>query len=162
MFELIMLVGFIGAVAVKINSSPIKEEVTLKPFNEYITEGCAQATGIMFPCIKQPVNAVLITVDGTKHFGANWMSNYDVSVCPRVTAGCPSLTGYELCSDVCNQEFHAEPAAIDACINAGADPQGSIVYLTGHTVCCQPCQDTMKAAGVKKAICIDNGKEYIF
>jgi cytidine deaminase len=161
MFELIMLGGFVGAVAKMFK--PEQEEVTLKPFNEFIIEGCdVAAAGSMIPCIKQPVNAVLITVAGTKHFGANWMTNQDISVCPRVTLNCVSGEGYEHCIDTCNQEFHAEPAAIDACINAGADTVGSVVYLTGHTRCCQPCQDSMKAAGVRKAICIDNGKEYTF
>jgi len=75
---------------------------------------------------------------------------------------CASGTGYELCLDTCNQEFHAEVAAIDACINAGESVIGSTVYVVGHTYCCDNCIAVMTSNGVKTAIVIDSGKRYDF
>ena len=114
------------------------------------------------PCIKQSVYAMLVTVEGVEFFGANWMSNGEVTVCPRVERNCPSGTGYELCSEVCNQEFHAERAAIDACIGAGHSPAGSVVYVVGHTYCCDGCIEAMTLNGVASAIVLDSGKVYHF
>lgn len=130
---------------------------------EYIIARCDETAGPdLKPCIKQSVYAMLITVDGREFFGANWMSNGEVTVCPRVTLNCVSGTGYELCSDVCNQEFHAEVAAIDACINAGFDTAGSTVYVVGHTYCCDNCIAVMTSNDVAMAIVIDSGKCYNF
>jgi deoxycytidylate deaminase len=112
------------------------------------------------PCIKQEVRAMLVTVEGLCFFGANWMSNGDVTVCPRVTAGSPSGFGYELCVEVCNQLFHAERSAIDACINGGFSPVGGTMYVIGHTYCCKDCRAAMKANGIIRALVIDSGKEY--
>ena len=128
-----------------------------------IIASCNEAAGpSLRPCIKQSVYAMLVTVDGKEFFGANWMSNGEVTVCPRVELNCPSGTGYELCSDVCNQEFHAERAAIDACINAGAETAGSTVYVVGHTYCCDGCIGAMTSNGVAHAIVLDSGREYHF
>jgi len=130
---------------------------------DYIIARCDETAGPdLKPCIKQSVYAMLLTVDGREFFGANWMSNGEVTVCPRVTLNCASGTGYELCSDVCNQDFHAEVAAIDACINAGVSPAESTVYVVGHTYCCDNCIETMTLNGVAAAIIIDSGKTYNF
>ena len=112
------------------------------------------------PCIKQEVRAMLVTKEGLCFFGANWMTNGDVSVCPRVTNNSPSGQGYELCKEICNQQFHAERAALDHCFNNGYSAEGGTMYVIGHTYCCVDCRAAMKAAGVIKAIVIDSGKEY--
>lgn len=112
------------------------------------------------PCIKQEVSAMLVTTDGMCFFGANWMTNGDVSVCPRVTNDCDTGTGYELCKEVCNQQFHAERAALDACANYGYSAAGGTIYVIGHTYCCADCRAAMKAAGVARAYVIDSNKEY--
>ena len=113
-----------------------------------------------WPCIKQEVRAMLVTPEGLCFFGANWMSNGDVTICPRVTEGCASGFGYDLCVSVCNQLFHAERSAIDACINAGFSPVGGTMFVIGHTYCCSGCRAAMKEAGIIRALVIDSGKEY--
>lgn len=124
---------------------------------------CNEAAGPdLKPCIKQSVYAMLVTAEGVEFFGANWMTNGEVTVCPRVTENCASGTGYELCADICNQDFHAEVAAIDACINAGHSTVGSTVYVVGHTYCCDNCIGTMTSNGVVSAVVLDSGKVYHF
>ena len=114
------------------------------------------------PCIKQSVYAMLVTAEGKEYFGANWMSEGDFSVCPRVTAGSKSGEDYHFCKDICNQLFHAERSAMFACENAGDSTIGATVYVVGHTYCCQYCIAAMMHAFVKKAFVVDSGKEYIF
>ena len=124
---------------------------------------CNEAAGpTLIPCVKQSVYAMLVTVDGHEYFGANWMTNLDVSVCPRVLANSPSGKDYHFCSDICNQSFHGERAAIDACILNGDNPEGSVVYVVGHTYCCDGCISAMENAGVKQAVVLDSGKVYNF
>lgn len=114
------------------------------------------------PCIKQSVYAMLVTEDGHEFFGANWMTNGEVTVCPRVERNSKSGEDYHFCSDICNQSFHGERAAIDACINAGISPEGSVVYVVGHTYCCDGCLAAMRANKVASAIVVDSGKVYNF
>lgn len=125
----------------------------------YIIAGCNAVSGDLVPCVKQPVYALIVATNGTHHFGSNWMTNQDVTVCPRVELNCVSGQGYHLCKEVCNQDFHAERFAIQLCTS---DTAGATLYLTGHTYCCDDCIAAMKAAGIAKAIVIDSGKEYIF
>jgi cytidine deaminase len=128
-----------------------------------IIAACNEVAGPdLKPCVKQSVYAVLVTVDGMEFFGANWMTNGDVSVCPRVLANSKSGEDYHFCIDVCNQTFHGERAAIDACINAGYSTVGSVVYVIGHTYCCDGCIAAMQANGVAKAVVVDSGKVYNF
>lgn len=129
---------------------------------EYIINNCNAIAAGMIPCIKQSVYAMLVTVDGREFFGANWMTNAGLTVCPRVTLKCVTGEGYHHCTETCNQEFHAEPAAINACINAGYSVEGATVYVVGHTVCCDNCQATMAKEGVKDALVLDSGKHYFF
>lgn len=130
---------------------------------DYITLGCLEAAGAFLrPCIKQSVYAMLVTLAGEEFFGANWMTNCEVTVCPRVEANSKSGEDYHFCSDICNQDFHGERAAIDACIDSGADPRGATVYVVGHTYCCDGCIAAMQANGVKQAIVLDSNKVYDF
>lgn len=129
----------------------------------WIVTKCNEVAGSeLVPCIKQSVYAMLVTVSGVEFFGANWMTNGSVTVCPRVEQNCPSGQGYHLCSEVCNQEFHAEVAAIDACINAGYNPAGATVYVVGHTYCCDNCIAAMVDNGVARAFVIDSRRAYDF
>lgn len=133
------------------------------PEASYIVANCNETAGpTLKPCIKQSVYAMLVTADGREFFGANWMTNGDVTICPRVERNCASGTGYELCQTVCNQEFHAERFALDACINEHCDPEGSTVWVTGHTYCCDGCITAMQNAGVARAVVLDSGKVYQF
>ena len=126
---------------------------------QYIIDGCNAVAGDLVPCVKQPVYALIITTDGKEHFGSNWMTNSNVTVCPRVELNCPSGQGYELCKEVCNQDFHAERFAISLCTS---DTTDATLYLTGHTYCCDDCIAAMKAAGIKTAVVLDSGKVYNF
>lgn len=124
---------------------------------------CNEVAGpTLKPCIKQSVYALLVTVDGEEFYGANWMSAMDVTICPRVEANSKSGEDYHFCTSICNQEFHAERSAIDACIDAGNTPSGSVVYVVGHTYCCDGCIAAMQDAGVKQAMVLDSGKVYNF
>lgn len=114
------------------------------------------------PCIKQEVFAMVVTSEGKEYFGANWVSNDDLTVCPRITANSPSGKDYHFCSDICNQLFHAECFAMQACEAAGDSLVGAKAYVAGHTYCCQYCIAAMMHAGVKGAYVVDSSKEYIF
>jgi deoxycytidylate deaminase len=129
-----------------------------------IIVGCNEAAASeLIPCIKQSVYAMLVTASGREFFGSNWMSTTSgATVCPRVTEGCPSGQGYELCQTVCNQEFHAEVAALRACVEAGETTEGAVIYLTGHTYCCDNCIVEMTKAGIYQCIVLDSGKVYSF
>ena len=128
-----------------------------------IVAACNEVAGLtMKPCIKQRVYAMLVTVDGEEFFGANWMSAMDVEICPRVEANSVSGQDYHFCTDICNQEFHAEASAIIACYKAESSPVGAVVYVVGHTYCCDGCIAAMQAAGVTSAVVLDSGKVYNF
>lgn len=114
------------------------------------------------PCIKQEVFAMLVTSEGKEYFGANWMTNDELSVCPRVTANSKSGEDYHFCVDICNQLFHAERFAMQACEAYNDSLVGATVYVTGHTYCCKYCIAAMAHAGVRRAVVIDSGMEYYF
>lgn len=128
--------------------------------SEYIKTNCNDKAGTLYPCLKQQVYALLVTKEGNEFFGANWMLNNTVTVCPRVTEGCATGTGYHLCEEVCGQgpDYHAERQAINACLEAGQDTTGAVVYLTGHTYCCTTCTAAMKTAGVKTVYLVDTNE----
>jgi deoxycytidylate deaminase len=129
----------------------------------YIKQMCNTIAGsTLQPCIKQSVYAMLVIGDGLCFFGANWMTNGELTVCPRVTAGSVSGADYHFCKDICNQEFHAEVAAIQACIAFGYYPLGGHLTLVGHTYCCDACLAAMQAAGIEHVTVLDNGLEYFF
>lgn len=130
-------------------------------FANYIKETTTLLAGTSLkPCVKQPVYAMIVTLQGQELYGANWMSNEEVTVCPRVELGCKTGEGYELCKDTCNQSFHAEVSAIRGAELEGYNLLGATLYLTGHTYCCDNCIAEMKRAGLSHAICLDSGKYY--
>lgn len=98
------------------------------------------------PCVKQTVRATVVTPDGRRFVGTNYVNNPQ-DVCPR--ASMPTGQGYELCKSVCDQPAHAE---VNACNAAGADARGSVLYLEGHYYACDPCAAHAKAAGVVEII----------
>lgn len=111
------------------------------------------------PCIKQPVHAMLKTRDGQEFFGSNEMKSCPGETCPRDDLGMVSGEGYCLCKSECSQDFHAEHEACERATAAGADTEGSVMYLTGHHYCCGNCINEMKKVGVSKVIYLDIGKE---
>lgn len=110
---------------------------------------------VLRPCVKQSVKALIVTPDGQEVFGSNAINN-DVEVCPRVTEGCKTGEGYELCKSVCDQNEHAEVTAIQNAQKAGVNIVGATLYLTGHTYFCDNCTNNMRKAGISKAVCYDS------
>lgn len=113
------------------------------------------------PCVKQTVKAVIVTADNQKVFGSNAINN-DIAECPRVERNMPTGEGYHLCKDVCNQNEHAEVTALQNARKAGIDVKGGTVYITGHTYFCDNCQNEMRKAGIKEAICLDSDVKHLF
>lgn len=112
----------------------------------------------LYECAKQNVVAVLVTTTGRVFVGYNGIDK-DVKECPR--NGCASGTSYELCKSVCAQSFHAETAV---CEIAGKEhTKDSIIYLYGHTYCCDNCIMVMREYGVDRVVfpLLDNKTLYI-
>lgn len=96
-------------------------------------------------CAKQIVIAII--VKGNQFwFGYNECNNPQLK-CPR--KGLPTGQGYELCKSVCGQESHAEIQAIK---HAGKNASGGVMYLIGHTYCCDDCLKEIKSALIKDVI----------
>lgn len=95
-----------------------------------------------YPCAKQVVKATIVTSDGRRFTGTNFILN-EQATCPRGTL--PSGEGYHLCREVCAQPGHAEVNALAA---AGDAAWGSVLYLEGHTRVCDDCMEKCYRAGV--------------
>ena len=92
------------------------------------------------PCLKQKTRCVIVTLKGV-YEATNSCHVGDAEVCPRVTAGCPTGEGYELCGP----PKHAEAEA------AALVPEGNIggiAHLFGHNWLCGPCQWALQKAGI--------------
>lgn len=95
----------------------------------------------MTNCLKQRVTCTIVRNDGRRYVGVNQCAVDGLSECPRVTAGCATGEGYELCGSV-----HAEVAAAKLAEESKDVP--GIAYLEGHTWFCGPCQHALTAVGV--------------
>lgn len=95
-------------------------------------------------CKKQTVVAIIMKDGQLISIGTNEI-NADIVECPR--KGMKTGEGYELCKTICKQKYHAE---VDACLKAGDRANGAILYLIGHTYCCDNCNEIMKNHGIKK------------
>jgi deoxycytidylate deaminase len=119
-----------------------------------ITQQARQNSKGFYSCVKQPVQAMIVTSDKTtKIYGMNKIIN-PITTCPRVEQDMKTGEGYHLCHEVCNQQAHAE---VDAIMNAkkqNIDIHGSTLYLAGHTYCCDNCLEQMYKSGVKKVFVI--------
>ena len=96
-------------------------------------------------CAKQETIAI-IENHGRYWIGSNWCNNSQ-DICPR--SNMKTGEGYELCRSICNQDYHAE---VDACIKAGTNAKGGILYLLGHTYCCDNCKEIMNNFGIREVI----------
>ena len=105
-----------------------------------------------FPCVKQSVEAMLVLKDGTKIYGSN-VQEINKSVCPRVRDG---VSDYKLCDSECMQVNHAERDAIMKAIKWGYDTTDSVMYLTGHWICCDECRIVMSKNGIREAILVND------
>lgn len=95
----------------------------------------------MKPCLKQRTHCIIIRADGRRYEATNECAVDGIAICPRVTAGCETGTGYELCGST-HAEANAAKLAADS-----ADVPGE-AFLSGHTWMCKPCQDALRAVNV--------------
>jgi cytidine deaminase len=162
MFELSMLVGF-GLLPIVHCVTKVRKEnrvnTSVPVTAEHIKINCNLRANNLYPCLKQQVYACLETTEGERFYGANWMLNNTVVECPRLKF--ESGTRYDLCESECGQgtDYHAERQAINACLEAGADTEGAVMYLTGHTYCCDDCTYAMLDAKVSRVVLLDTDKE---
>lgn len=96
----------------------------------------------MTPCLKQLTTCIIVRQSGKRYEATNLCDVDGVEICPRVTAGCETGTGYELCGST-----HAE-ANVAAMAEESKDEVGE-AYLYGHTWICKPCQDALTAVNVR-------------
>lgn len=95
----------------------------------------------MRPCLKQETRCVIVRQDGRRYEATNACDVAGLTECPRVAAGCPTGTGYELCGST-----HAEANA--ARLAAESRDVPGTAYLTGHTWFCKDCQDLLRLMNV--------------
>jgi hypothetical protein len=93
------------------------------------------------PCLKKQTRCVIIRADGRRYEAINECAVDGLTVCPRVTAGCQTGTGYELCGST-----HAE-ANVAKLARESMDLAGE-AYLIGHTWICKECQDALRSVNV--------------
>jgi len=98
------------------------------------------------PCVKRPVKATVIALDGTRYEGTNYCMTPQ-KVCPRQDM--PTGVGYELCASVCDQKGHAE---VNALQYAGKDAFCATMFVEGHTYACNPCLEAANKVGVAYVI----------
>ena len=108
-------------------------------------------------CVKQSVHSMLVLTNGTKIYGKNSQQT-KVTECPRVTLG---ISDYTPCDDICHQQTHAERDALWKAQSLGYDTKDSVMFLTGHWVCCDECRQAMKTYGVKECYLINSGDKII-
>lgn len=116
------------------------------------------------PCLKQSVVALIVSQSNKESFGSNHI-NTEISVCPRVEKGCKTGEGYEMCKNICFQNFHAEVDAIEVAKKNNIDLKNATLYLYNHTYCCDNCISKMKESGITRCIVLDDSsviREYLF
>lgn len=100
-------------------------------------------------CIKQSVFCFLLDkANNIISLGSNWCKNPQ-DKCPRKDF--KTGIGYELCSNICKQNAHAE---IDAINNLNQNNFPITCILIGHYYCCQSCLEELKKIGIKNIIII--------
>ena len=99
-------------------------------------------------CSKQTTIAII--TKGNKFWVGHNSCDEPQNECPR--GDMPTGEGYELCKDICKQTTHAE---VNACLAAGEEANGGILYLIGHTYCCANCKKVMAEHGIREAVIVD-------
>lgn len=102
-----------------------------------------------YVCLKQRVNAIIVTKDNYIIFGTNNINN-KIDICPR--ANSKSGEDYHFCKDICNQNAHAEVDAINNALKNNIDINDSTLYLIGHTYCCNNCLENLNKYNIKNII----------
>ena len=97
-------------------------------------------------CFKQQTGAVIV-LDG-KIIGSGCNDGELQTSCERVNQNCETGTGYHLCKEFCKQFRHAERDTILKTLEAGVDPTGGKLYLSGHWWACADCWRWMMEVGI--------------
>ncbi len=108
-------------------------------------------------CVKQSVHSMLVLKDGTKVYGRN-SQQVKMDECPRVKY---NIKDYTPCDMMCKQQTHAERDALWKAQSLGFDTKDSVMFLTGHWVCCDECRQAMKTYGVKECYLLNSGDKII-
>jgi deoxycytidylate deaminase len=90
--------------------------------------------------------------------GANGSDYHKTHPCRRKELGIATGQRYDLCEG-CSPKNHSEPKAIADAHAAGQDTNDADVYLWGHWWCCQPCWETMIAAGIRQVYLLKNSQK---
>lgn len=97
----------------------------------------------MKPCLKADVMAMIVDHVGQVATGTNEIQNEFVKKCPRELG-----EDYTKCKTICQQESHAEIAAIKKAKERGLILEGSKLYLTGHNKPCYNCRKACEKEGI--------------
>ncbi len=107
-----------------------------------------------------PTGSVVVKDNAIIGKGANGSRYHETNECERVKQKIPTGQGYELCEG-CHPKNHSEPTAIARARKATTDLAGSDLYLWGHWWCCEPCWNSMLAAGIR-TVYLMQGSEKLF
>ena len=98
------------------------------------------------PCAKRRVQCVIVPFGMAPIMGENDCANPQPT-CPRLPG-----EGYEKCKTICQQDGHAEIAALrraeDWTARAGHSLHGAKAFIRGHYWMCEPCGAALKKAGI--------------
>ena len=97
----------------------------------------------MAACLKQTVTCRIVRADGRVYEATNSCNVDGLTECPRVTAGCKTGEGY----DLCGPPVHAEVAAAKFA-EATREVEGE-AHLYGHDYMCEACQKALIAVNVR-------------
>lgn len=106
-----------------------------------------------FECLKQKVNAIIVTKENYIIFGTNNINN-KIELCPRLNS--KSGEDYHFCKEICNQNSHAEVDAINNALKENININESTLYLIGHTYCCNNCLENLKKYNINNIIIYPN------
>ena len=100
---------------------------------------------------------VLVSADGEIiGRGSVAEAHAELGGCERVRLGSKPGEDYDKCAG-CQAVNHSEPRAIQGAIDTGNEAKlsGSTAFLAGHFWCCEPCSDSMEAAGVANVVLLE-------
>jgi deoxycytidylate deaminase len=107
----------------------------------------------MIPCLKQKTRCIILrySLDHAnglvvhRHEATNECAVDGCDTCPRVTAGCRTGEGYDLCGST-----HAEANAAKLAAPTAHLP--GVAYLYGHDWVCRECQHALTAVNVRTIV----------
>ena len=76
-------------------------------------------------------------------------------LCLRKVFKIPSGQKYWVCPGCAKHQHHAEWGAVRDALKKNKDIKGADLYLYGHWWCCEPCWDSMIAAGIRDVYLVE-------